>query len=199
MKFFRLHPASAATRTILTTMREAWIAAARGRGACGIAAAIVLLSTPVGSPALAQFADARPALVIDIPITLAMANVVFNIGRSAFEGDELTGLSFLRVMSSKFKETGTRSRLVAVFHGEPGYILLGDQAYDRVRHWTGGNPYKAQIAALQAAGVEFEECGTTMAANGWINRDMLPGVKIDGGANFRIVELVQQGFVQLQP
>lgn len=199
MKFLRLHPVPAAAQTVLATKREAWTVTVRGRGACGIAAAIVLLSAPVGSRALAQVADTRPVLVIDIPVTLATANVVFNIGRSAFEGDEPTGLSFLRVMSSKFKEAGTRSRIVAVFHGEPGYILLGDQAYDRVRHWTGGNPYRAQIAALQAAGVEFEECGTTMAANGWINREMLPGVKINGGANFRIVELVQQGFVQLQP
>ena len=27
----------------------------------------------------------------------------------------------------------------------------------------------------------------------------LPGVKVNSGANFRIVQLVQEGFVQLQP
>lgn len=169
------------------------------RGICRIAAAIVLLSAPAGSDALAQDTGTRPALTIDVPVKLATAKVVFNIGRPAFEGDEPTGLAFLRIMSSRFREAGTESRLVAVFHGEPGYILLDDESYNRVRHWTGGNPYKAQIAALRAAGVEFEECGTTMVANGWINRDMLPGVKVNGGANFRVVELVQQGFVQLQP
>lgn len=169
------------------------------RNACSIAAAIILLTAPMDAGALAQEASARPALTIDIPVKLATAKVVFNIGRPAFEGDEPTGLAFLRIMSSRFREAGTDARLVAVFHGEPGYILLDDQAYNQARHWTAGNPYKAQIAALQAAGVEFEECGTTMVVNHWINRDMLPGVKINGGANFRVIELVQQGFVQLQP
>jgi hypothetical protein len=45
----------------------------------------------------------------------------------------------------------------------------------------------------------MEECGKTMADNGWVNADMLPGVKVNTGANFRVVQLVQQGFVQIQP
>ena len=109
------------------------------RGICKIAAAIVLLSAPAGSGALAQDTGTRPALTIDVPVKLATAKVVFNIGRPAFEGDEPTGLAFLRIMSSRFREAGTESRLVAVFHGEPGYILLDDESYNRVRHWTGGN------------------------------------------------------------
>jgi intracellular sulfur oxidation DsrE/DsrF family protein len=57
--------------------------------------------------------------------------------------------------------------------------------------------YKVQIAALQRDGVSMEECGMTMADKGWVNADMLPGVKNNTGANFRIVQPVQQGFVQL--
>jgi hypothetical protein len=34
---------------------------------------------------------------------------------------------------------------------------------------------------------------------GWTNADLLPGTKVNTGANFRIVELVQEGFVQIQP
>ena len=34
---------------------------------------------------------------------------------------------------------------------------------------------------------------------GWVNADLLPGVKVDTGANLRIVQLVQDGYVQLQP
>jgi intracellular sulfur oxidation DsrE/DsrF family protein len=52
---------------------------------------------------------------------------------------------------------------------------------------------------LQRAGVSMEECGKTMADNGWGNADMLPGIKINTGANFRVVQLVQEGFVQIQP
>ena len=45
----------------------------------------------------------------------------------------------------------------------------------------------------------FSRAIPTMADNGWVNADMLPGVKINTGANFRVVQLVQQGFVQIQP
>ena len=38
-----------------------------------------------------------------------------------------------------------------------------------------------------------------MAYNHWVNAALLPGVKVNTGANFRIVQLVQEGFVQLQP
>jgi intracellular sulfur oxidation DsrE/DsrF family protein len=68
-----------------------------------------------------------------------------------------------------------------------------------VRNWHHGNPYKDQIAALMNDGVQFEECSQTMKANHWRNEDLLPAVKVNTGANFRIVQLVQEGFVQLQP
>jgi hypothetical protein len=32
-----------------------------------------------------------------------------------------------------------------------------------------------------------------------VNADLLAGVKVDTGANLRIVQLVQDGYVQLQP
>jgi intracellular sulfur oxidation DsrE/DsrF family protein len=80
-----------------------------------------------------------------------------------------------------------------------GYILLNDEAYNKARKTTRGNPYKAEIAALQAQGVQFEECGQTARTNGWVNADLLPGVKVDTGATLRLVQLVQDGYVQLQP
>ena len=199
MSFVHPIPRPAAATTIQPAPGAGRTAAKRIRTAVGAATALMLLSAPIGSYALAQDAGTRPSLKIDIPTNLTKANVVFNIGHPAFAGDEPIGLMFLQLMSSRFRQDGIEGRLVAVFHGESGYILLGDEAYNRVRHSKGGNPYKAQIAALQAAGVTFEECGTTMLDNHWINGDMLPGVKINDGANFRVVELVQQGYVQLQP
>jgi uncharacterized protein len=78
-------------------------------------------------------------------------------------------------------------------------MLLDDDAYSRVRGWSRGNPYKDQIAALMAEGVQIEECAETMRDNHWRNADLLPGVKVDAGAILRIVQLVQQGYVQIQP
>ena len=136
---------------------------------------------------------------IDVPVVLKDARVVFNLDRPAFEGDQPTGLQFLRIMVPQLKATSPTARFVAIFHGGAGYMLLDDAAYDRARNWQGGNPYKRQIEKLMADGVEIEECAETMRQHRWSNADLLPGVKVNTGANFRIVQLVQEGFVQLHP
>jgi intracellular sulfur oxidation DsrE/DsrF family protein len=128
-----------------------------------------------------------------------LAKVVFNLDHAVFQGDEPVGLDFLRLMVDRFHSQGTNAQIVAVFHGAAGYMLLDDAAYDRVRNWQHGNPYKDQIAALLRDGVQIEECAETMKVNHWRNEDLLPGAKVNTGANFRIVQLVQDGFVQLQP
>jgi intracellular sulfur oxidation DsrE/DsrF family protein len=117
----------------------------------------------------------------------------------AFAGDQSIGLNHMRVMLQNYKASETPVDIIAVFHGAAGYMLLNDQAYNAARRSDQGNPYKEQIAVLQQAGVLFEECGQTARTNGWINADLLPGVKVNSGANMRIVQLVQDGFVQLQP
>jgi intracellular sulfur oxidation DsrE/DsrF family protein len=48
-------------------------------------------------------------------------------------------------------------------------------------------------------GVLIEECAVTMKANHWTNNNLLPGVKVNSGANLRIVQLEQQGYSMLQP
>jgi intracellular sulfur oxidation DsrE/DsrF family protein len=136
---------------------------------------------------------------VDIPVALKEAKVVFNLDHAAFDGDEPIGLNFLRLMVERFRSANTNAHIVAIFHGPAGYMALDDAEYNRVRHWAGGNPYKEQIAALLRDGVEIEECGQTMVVNQWPNSALLKGVKVNSGANFRIVQLVQEGFVQLQP
>jgi intracellular sulfur oxidation DsrE/DsrF family protein len=153
----------------------------------------------VSMPILAAGASDNKGLSIDVPVVLKEAKIVFNLDHLAFEGDEPTGLRFLQEMTERFRADRTNSQIVAIFHGAAGYMLLNDPAYNRVRNWEQGNPYKDQIAALIQGGVEIEECGETMLDNHWRNADLLPGVKVNSGANFRIVQLVQQGFVQLQP
>ncbi len=162
---------------------------------------VALAAACCGSPALSAAADPRDGegLHIDVPVVLKQAKVVLNLDHLAFEGDEPTGLDFLRIMVERFRADRTDSRIVAIFHGAAGYMLLDDDAYDRVRNWHSGNPYKRQITAFMREGVEIEECGETMARNKWSNAQLLKGVKVNTGANFRILELVQQGFIQLQP
>ena len=47
--------------------------------------------------------------------------------------------------------------------------------------------------------MQVEECAETMAQYRWSNADLLPNVKVVTGANYRILQLVQDGYIQLQP
>lgn len=162
-----------------------------------LAAGLVVLLSAVAAPSAAW--SGGDGITIDVPVRLAEAKVVLNLDHAAFEGDEPTGLEFLRILSERFVAEGTKWQIVAIFHGAGGYMLLDDAAYDRVRNWQGGNPYKHQILALMKIGVEFEECVETMRQSGWTNADLIPGAKVNAGANFRIIELVQEGYVEIQP
>jgi uncharacterized protein len=170
----------------------------------GFVSSMVALIAAVGSQAVTLASVAEPAdandVHVDVPVILKEAKVVFNLDHPAFEGDEPTGLDFMRLMLARFRADHTRAQIVAIFHGDIGYMLLDDDVYNRVRGTSQGNPYKGQIAALMAEGVQIEECAETMLDNHWRNADLLPGVKVDTGAIIRIVQLVQQeGYVQIQP
>jgi intracellular sulfur oxidation DsrE/DsrF family protein len=52
---------------------------------------------------------------------------------------------------------------------------------------------------LLKQGVQIEECAVSMSAHGWSNEDLLLGVKVNTGAAGRIIQLVQEGYVQIQP
>lgn len=144
-------------------------------------------------------AQSSPEIHIDVPVALKQAKVVFNMDHAAFSGDTPVGLTHMMLMTDRFKQTGIPWNIVAVFHGDAGYMLLNEEAYNAVRKTKTGNPYKAMIENLIQTGVQIEECAVTMKGNKWTNANLLPGVKVDSGADGRIVELVQQGYIMLQP
>ncbi|HUO53615.1 MAG TPA: DsrE family protein [Rhodoblastus sp.] len=153
----------------------------------------------VATPALAGEKPATPALRVDVPVDVKPARVAFNMDHLAFAGDQPIGLKHMLLLTQAYRDRQTPLEVVAIFHSAGGYMLLGDEAYNRVRKSENGNPYKAQIRALQDAGVQFEECVVTMKVNGWTNADLLPGVKVNSGANLRLIQLSQQGYVILHP
>jgi uncharacterized protein len=162
----------------------------------GLLSGVLVLAAPSLLPA-AEAATAT--LQIDVPVVLKEARVVFNMDHLAFEGDNPTGLNYMTIMHEDFVQAKTHQSMVAIFHGEAGYMLLDDVRYNAVRHTPRGNPYKAMIAALQEKGVRFELCAVTARGNGWTNADLLPGVKVVTAANLRIIQLVQDGYLQIQP
>ncbi len=161
--------------------------------------AAVLLSLMFIAPAMATDPAPREGLKIDVPVQLKSSKVVFNMDHLAFAGDQSIGLSYMKLMIQNYRNSQTPLEVIAVFHGAMGYMLLNDDAYNKVRKSDKGNPYKDAIAALQKDGIQFEECGQTARTNGWVNADLLPGVKVDSGANLRLVQLQQDGYIQIHP
>ena len=166
----------------------------------GLAAALMCLAVVAPHLATAAEQPSSNEIRIDVPVALAQAKVVFNMDHSAaMAGDQPIGLTYMARMLVAFATNHTDWRMAAVFHNNVAYVLLDDAAYNKARNTTHGNPYKDQILALIKQGVEIDECAVTMKANGWGNADLVPGVKVTTAAVGRIVQLVQDGYVQIEP
>lgn len=163
-----------------------------------IVATLSLCATTLGGLPEAMAETPEP-IHIDVPVLLKQAKVLFNMDHLAFGGDVPVGLNHMGLMTERFKMAGTQWSMVAVFHGDAGYMLLNDDAYNKVRKTKSGNPFKSRIDDLIKTGVQIEECAVTMRGNQWTNHDLLPGVKVNTGADGRIIQLVQEGYVMLQP
>jgi intracellular sulfur oxidation DsrE/DsrF family protein len=141
----------------------------------------------------------QQAVTIDIPFELTQAKIVYNIAHATFTAsDSPEGLFFLGLTAKTIHDIGAKADLRAVFSAGAGYLLLNDELYNRVRRISTSNPHKGTIKALMDQGVQFEMCGATMKTYGWSNKDLLAGIKVNSGANTRVTQLVQQGFVQFQ-
>ena len=157
------------------------------------------LGSLTGLAAMGQEAWAQPAIRIDIPVTLKHANVVFNISHLDFAGDVPTGIKYMQLLAMNFKQMGTQGRIIGIFHGAAAYLTLNDKAYGAYRLVDTGNPYKNLLTSLMQQGVQIEECAVSMKNNGWGTEDLLPGVKVNAGAVGRLIQLMQEGYVQIQP
>ncbi len=138
-------------------------------------------------------------IIVEIPVALEKANVVFNMNHLAFAGDLPVGINYMHLVANRFKEFGTIGQIIGVFHGDAAYMTLNDKAYNAYRNVSTGNPYKNLIAELIKQGVQIEECAVSMENHRWLNDDLLPGVKVHSGAIGRLIQLVQEGYVQIQP
>ncbi len=168
-----------------------------------ICAAMLLVSRPVHGGDFAAADSNRGGVVhpisIDIPVVLEKADVVFNMDHLAFAGDMPVGMNYMRLLSTRFKEMNTKGEIIAIFHGEAAYMTLSDGAYNAYRKVSTGNPYKELIAGLLASRVQIEECAVSMKNHQWGNEDLLPGIKVNSGAVSRLIQLIQKGFVQIEP
>ncbi len=136
---------------------------------------------------------------VDIPVILEYADVVFNMDHLAFAGDMPVGMNYMRLLSDRFREMNTKGQVIAIFHGDAAYMTLNDRAYNAYRKVSTGNPYKELLSGLLRSGIQIEECAVSMRNHQWGNEDLLPGITVNSGAVGRLIQLVQKGFVQIEP
>jgi intracellular sulfur oxidation DsrE/DsrF family protein len=140
-----------------------------------------------------------PEIKIDIPVILKKAKVVFAISHLSSSDDMPVALRYMTLMEKNFQQQRTEGQIIGIFYGAATSLILNDESYNARRSVSTGNPYKGLIAELQGQGVQIEVCVMAMKEQKIGNGDILKGVKVNGGANLRLVQLMQQGFVCLQP
>jgi intracellular sulfur oxidation DsrE/DsrF family protein len=143
--------------------------------------------------------EGKHKIIVGIPVVLEKANVVFNMDHLAFAGDVPVGINYMLLLTNQFREMNTKGHIIGVFHSDAAHITLSDEAYNAYRKVVTGNPYKVLLAELLKQGVQIEECLVSMKNHAWGNEDLLPGVKVNAGAVGRLIQLIQEGYVQIQP
>lgn len=157
--------------------------------------------------ALAPAAMAEPAAtsgerpVIDIQEKKAI-KVVFQITSGSADADGLNkGLSALEKTFQHYLKIGVAPEelsIHAVIHGDAADSLLTDEAWNRVKKTTTGNPSTALVDALSRHGVHVELCNSRRVINGWEKADIHPGVALVANAFHRLAELQQQGHAYIR-
>lgn len=117
---------------------------------------------------------------------------VYEITKDEWEQGAGSGLYTIKAAIGLYKKMGIdpdQLDLHGVFHGDAGYFLLTDEAYNKERKTRQGNPNIDIIRELTGAGVSLDLCSQTMKHNGWKAKDILPEVTIVVDAYSRIVDL----------
>ncbi len=138
-------------------------------------------------------------IVVGIPVALEKADVVFNMDHLAFSGDFPVGIKYMHLLANRLKEMGIKGNIIGIFQGDAAYMTLNDNAYNMYRHVSTGNPVKVLNAELMKQDVQLEVCSVSLKNHQWGNEDLLPGGQVNNGAVGRLIQLVQDGYVQIQP
>jgi intracellular sulfur oxidation DsrE/DsrF family protein len=142
--------------------------------------------------------DDRPVIGIEHEGPI---RVVFQVTTPETKGAVNKGLFYLKKLHASYVSAGVdpaRLDIRAVFHGEGAEHLLTDEAWDRVRGASGGNPNTALIAELTRNGVHVELCDSRRVSNGWAKSDVHPDVLLVAGAYQRLIDLQLRGYAYIR-
>lgn len=94
---------------------------------------------------------------------------------------------------------GQDLKINIVAHFQGGQFLLSNDAYNRIKGVTTGNPSAAAVQQLIADGVHFYLCQNTMRGNGWKTADLAPGVEEVPGGVVALADFAQRGWAVITP
>jgi len=160
----------------------------------------MLASAATAGPgdAAAPAGDDRP--VIDIehkgPI-----KVVFQITTADMKEGVSKGLFYVNKLHNAYVAAGVdpdQLDIRAVFHGDGAAHLLTNEAWNRVKNESTGNPSADLIAKMTKNGVHVELCDGRRAENGWAKSDVHPDVLLVKGAFLRVIDLQQSGYAYIR-
>lgn len=165
---------------------------------------LVVLSTGAFLTPLAHSAEIKNGQqhseIIQIEVRKDI-RVVYQVSSDEWKKGVGKAFVYLKSLSGLYDESAIprqERHINAVFHGDAGYWMLTDDAYNTHTKTTAGNPNKAIIRELVEMGVSIELCNQTMKSEGWSSEDVLPTVKIVIGAYPRIIDLQMQGYAYIK-
>ena len=167
--------------------------------AAALLALAVVLPLAAARPGSMRGREARREHIrVDLPVRLAKADVVFDLVSARKMHGKPMGLMAMKGLAEQFKKDGTPHSLVGVFYGKSGAWVLRNEAYNRLKGVTTGNPYRKLVKRLEKLGVQMDVCAVWMHRMHLTNADLLPGVKTTNNAYLRIIQLQQRGYVKME-
>lgn len=142
--------------------------------------------------------DDRP--VIGIQQKKAI-KVVFQVTTGEMAGSVHKGLSALDGVYKNYIKEGVPPEEIhihAVIHGDAVDHVLTDDAWNKHKGETSGNPSTKLIESLVKRGVHLELCDSRRVRNGWGKSEIHPEVALVSTAYHRLADLQFQGYAYVR-
>ncbi len=127
--------------------------------------------------------------------------VVYQITSDDMKNGVGAGLFYLKKLHASYIAAGIdpdQLDIRAVYHGPASAHLLTDEAWNRHRNETAGNPNTAILSELAQRNVHVELCNTRRISNGWAKSDVHPDVLLVSGAYQRLIDLQIRGYAYIR-
>lgn len=123
----------------------------------------------------------------------------------ATAGDSANGmsaaLSKIKKIHQDYLDAGVSAAEISlrvVIHGNAADHVLTDDAWNKRKSSTNGNPSTPLINDLVAKGVELELCNSRRLRNGWDKSEIHPAVALVGNAYLRLADLQRHGYAYIR-